>query len=53
MDSQKTEAEIAHLMAQAAKLNRETVLYPLLVGAGLMGAATGLSLTVLKLLSVF
>ncbi len=38
---EKTQAEIAKLMAETAKLNRETLLYPIVVTATLTLALVG------------
>ncbi|MFT0531888.1 hypothetical protein ACMHYJ_03505 [Castellaniella hirudinis] len=39
MDQRKVEAEIAKLMAETAKINAEARWYPIVVAAGLLGAA--------------
>ncbi|MFV1626846.1 hypothetical protein VWY34_14225 [Phaeobacter sp. JH20_02] len=35
LENAETQARIAKLMAETAKINRETVLYPLVVGASI------------------
>lgn len=42
LNTQETQARIAKLMAETAKLNRETVLYPLVVGSGATLAIIGI-----------
>lgn len=44
-----TQAEIGKLMAETAKLNKETFWYPVLISSGLIGAVAGMTTALIKL----
>lgn len=53
LTTQKTEAEIAKLLAETGKLNTENRWYPLVVGAALFGAGSVFATALVGLLKVF
>ncbi|EEG6606608.1 hypothetical protein G3K90_003824 [Salmonella enterica] len=47
---EKIHAEIAKLMAETTKINRETMWYPIVVAAGLIGAVATITTVLLKMI---
>lgn len=47
---EKIHAEIAKLMAETTKLNRESAWYPIVVASGLIGAVATITTVLLKLI---
>ncbi|MGL9750802.1 MAG: hypothetical protein ACR5LC_04785 [Symbiopectobacterium sp.] len=47
---EKIHAEIAKLMAKTAKINRETMWYPVAVATGLIGAVATVTTLIIKLI---
>lgn len=43
-------AEIAKLMAETSKINRETMWYPIVVASGLIGAVATITTVLLKMI---
>lgn len=53
LDIIKAEAEIAKMMAETAKLNREGRFYPLIVASTIVGASAALATAVVALTKIF
>lgn len=47
---EKIHAEIAKLIAETGKINRESRWYPVVVASGLLGAGAGLATLIIKFL---
>lgn len=47
---EKIHAEIAKLMAETTKINRETMWYPIVVATGLIGAVATITTVLLKMI---
>lgn len=49
LEQEKIAAEIAKLMAETAKLNKETFWYPLVMAVGLVGGIATATVAIVKL----
>ncbi|EKC2495572.1 hypothetical protein VQZ12_004535 [Salmonella enterica] len=50
VEPEKIHAEIAKLMAETAKINRETMWYPIIVATGLVGTVATITTVLLKMI---
>jgi hypothetical protein len=50
VEIEKIHAEIAKLIAETGKLNRESRWYPVVVASGLLGAGAGIAAILIKLI---